>query len=119
MYDLTAADINSHVADAAAITVEDQIAGLQAVCTDRSTVSGLGSGIMGQGNTEIGKYSHSKAGAVCSVRQAGSSPYIGISYKLAGLICNCLSGGAGGSIFRIGIIGGRILRGGVAGGRIL
>ena len=54
MYYLASADIDGHMTDTAVAVVEEQVAGLQVVHGNGSTVTGLGCCVMRKGNAKVG-----------------------------------------------------------------
>lgn len=89
MYNGVSADIDSNVA-----AVAYDIARLHCVCAYAVSYACQCAGGMGQANAECCIDTHYKSGTVSAVGQACPAVYIRIAYKLAGIICNCLSASA-------------------------
>ena len=87
MDDLAVADVHGNVVDrAAAVGVEDQIAGTHLAGLHRLAHLGLGSGVMRQGHAELLHHLHGEAGAVRALSQAGAAPHVGIPHELKGVV---------------------------------
>ena len=92
MDDGAAANVDRHVADSGSAAVENKIARLQGGYIHGRTVSGLGGGLVRQGDAEVCEDRHDKSGAARAVCQACSAVHIRISHKLAGIIRDGLTG---------------------------
>ena len=93
--DLSAANVDRHMVDASAPSVEYQISGLNV--SDGNSCAGprLGTGGSGKSDTEVGIYTSGKAGAVSTVSQAVSAINVRISDKLLCICNNRASSGVG------------------------
>ena len=91
MYNLSVADVDGYMSDAAASVVEEEVAGLQGIQGYRCAASGLGCRVMRETNSEVSHDCHGEAGAVRAAGKACAAVYIRISDELAGVICDCLS----------------------------
>ena len=77
MHDLVIAYVDAHMS-----VITDQISRHFLGIADRLASARLRAGRMRHRNTETSEHRHGKSGAVRSVCQAGSAPYIRISHKL-------------------------------------
>ena len=122
--ELTAAQIDAHVADAAEGIEKYQITGLPLLGGDRCGGVILVAGPVGQGVAELGEHSHGEAGAV-STGIAGAAVDIGRSQIGVGVGDELLPHGVGGGstlivgiVDRLGILGGDVA-GGLAEGYLV
>ena len=89
MYNGISADIDSNVT-----AVAYDIARLHCICANAVAYACQCAGRMRQANAECCIDAHYKSGTVSAVGQACPAVYIRIAYKLACIICNCLSASA-------------------------
>lgn len=105
VYNLAVSNIEGHMVDrAATVGVEYQIARSHLGGGNRSSRIGLGTGMVRQADAEVRHNSHGKSGAVRSVCEAGTSPYIRIAQELSRIACNL--GTLGGSASRASLAAG-------------
>ena len=87
MYDTAISNVNRYmVYFSVASCIEDQISRFHSSGGDFLTHLCLGAGIMWKGYTKFLHNPHSKSGAVNTIGQTGSAPYIAVSYKLKSVV---------------------------------
>ena len=86
MNHLAVAHVDAHMADTAAIAVEQQISCLNGSQIYRCTAVILLRCGSGKADAVVGEYGLGKSGAVRAVCQAGTAVYIGITHKLYRII---------------------------------
>lgn len=86
---LPVSDIEGNVVDGtAAAAVEDQVARPHLTGGDAPSAVGLRRRVMRQGDAKVRHDGHGKSGAVRTVCQAGSAPYIRVAHELYGIVGN-------------------------------
>ena len=93
MDDLSISHINPHMIDIIAACIEQKISRLHLIDRNRLSLASLFSGTSACIDTEMRKYTHDKAGAVCTVCKACTAINIGVSKKLLGIGNYCVAGG--------------------------